>query len=363
MKRIIALVLAVLLTFGLTASLAEEKSAFDNFPRPKIKSEDEIVVAFLRPQLTSEWTVRAVNQVELEFENRGWKSLILPFENDSQVNDMILNAVNNEVDAIVLCNMESVEAKKNAIETARQAGIGVYNVDNQVIDGVIANVTMPNGVAAAEMMYILGEESGWSGGIASLTVESIQVHNERTRTFEAIIGCYPAMTLLDSQDCFSGAGTYLENCYDMTTAWLNKYGTDLVGIVCSADAFAIQANAAAEANANEVNPDLWIAGIDGGSEYFHQIRQNSYYQYSYVQPVEYYVHTMFDVIADIQVEGLNPGEEGCAIKTSGETLYCTGTLVSRENVPQSGEPIQKVFSYYTDDPDAWYNWEGSYICE
>lgn len=72
---------------------------------------------------------------------------------------------------------------------------------------------------------------------------------------------------------------------------------------------------------------------------------------------------MFDVIEDIQVEGLNPGEEGCAIKTSGETLYCTGTLVSRENVPQSGEPIQKVFSYYTDDPDAWYNWEGSYICE
>lgn len=363
MKRFIALVLVMVLALSLSVGYAEEKAAFDNFARPNIKSKDEIVVAFLRPQLTSEWTVRAVNQVELEFQNRGWQSLILPFETDAEVNDMILNAVNNEVDAIVLCNMESVEAKKNAIETARAAGIGVYNVDNQVIDGVIANVTMPNGVAAAELMYVLGEKSKWNGGIASLTVESIQVHNERTRTFESIISCYPALTLLDSQDCFSGAGTYLENCYDFTTAWLNKYGTELVGIVCSADAFAIQANAAAEANANEVNPNLWIAGIDGGSEYFYQIRQNSYYQYSYVQPVEYYVHTIFDVIEDIQVDGLNPGEVGCAISVPGETVYCKGTLVGRDNVPQSGDPIQKVFDYYTDDPNAWYNWEGGYICD
>ncbi len=363
MKRIIGMTLVLVFAFFTVAAYATDAQAFDNYVRPNIKSGEEIVVAFLRPQLTSEWTVRAVNQVELEFTNRGWKSLVLPFESDAEVNDLILSAVNNGVDAIVLCNMETVEAKQNAIRTAREAGIGIYNVDNQVIDGIIANVTMPNGVAAAEMMYILGEKMKWNGGIASLTVESIQVHNERTRTFNSIIGCYAGLTLLDNQDCFSGAGTYLENCYDMTTAWLNKYGTDLTGVICSADAFAIQANAAAEANANEVNPDLWIAGIDGGSEYFHQIRQNSYYQYSYVQPVEYYVHTMFDVIEDIQVEGLNPGDEGCLISTVGETLYCRGTLVGRDNVPQSGDPIQIVFDYYTDDMNAWYNWPGSYVCE
>ena len=363
MKRFASILLALSLVFSLSVGCAEGAAAFDNYVRPNIKSQDEIVVAFLRPQLTSEWTVRAVTQVELEFKNRGWKSLILPFETDAEVNDLILSAVNNGVDAIVLCNMETMEAKQNAIKTAREAGIGVYNVDNQVVDGVIANVTMPNGVAAAEMMYILGEKMKWTGGIASLTVESIQVHNERTRTFESIIGCYAGLKLLDNQDCFSGAGTYLENCYDMTTAWLNKYGTDLNGIICSADAFAIQANAAAEANANEVNPDLWIAGIDGGSEYFFQIRKNSYYQYSYVQPVEYYVHTMFDVIEDIQVQGLNPGQEGCLISRAGETLYCKGTLVGRDNVPQSGDPIQSVFDYYTDDPTAWYNWEGGYVCE
>lgn len=363
MKRIIGVLLALVLVLSLSLSVAEEKTAFDNYARPNIKGADEITVAFLRPQSTSEWTVRAINQVELEFKNRGWKSLILPFESDMEINDLILSAVNNGVDAIVLCNMETVEAKANAIKTARQAGIGVYNVDNQVIDGIIANVTMPNGVAAAEMTYILGEKMHWNGGVASLTVESIQVHNERTRTFQSILDCYVGVTMLDNQDCFSGAGTYLENCYDMTTAWLNKYGADLKGILCSADAFAIQANAAAEANANEVNPDLWIAGIDGGSEYFYHIRQNSYYQYSYVQPVEYYVHTIFDVIEDIQVEGLNPGDDGCGISFSGETLYCKGTLVSRDNVPQRGDPIQSVFDYYTDDPNAWYNWEGGYICE
>ena len=173
MKKLVATIMVFLLVFCVSANLAEKES-FDNFLRPKIKSKDEIVVAFLRPQLTSEWTVRAVNQVELEFENRGWKSLILPFENDSEVNDLILSAINNEVDAIVLCNMETMEAKKNAVETARNAGIGIYNVDNQIIDGVIANVTMPNGPAAAEMMYILGEKSGWKGGITSLTVESIR---------------------------------------------------------------------------------------------------------------------------------------------------------------------------------------------
>ena len=45
-----------------------------------------------------------------------------------------------------------MEAKQDLVDMARGKGIGVYNVDNQMIPGIICNSTMPNGVAAMEMM-------------------------------------------------------------------------------------------------------------------------------------------------------------------------------------------------------------------
>lgn len=109
-----------------------------------------------------------------------------------------------------------------------------------------------------------------------------------------------------------------------------------------------------------MNPDLFVAGIDGGSDAWNYIRSGGYFKYSYAQPFEMFTHKVFEAIEQIQVKGLNPGDEGCILAKSGEVLYSEGLVISQENVPEVGANINSAFDYYDDDPDAWYNWEGTY---
>ena len=74
-----------------------------------------------------------------------------------------------------------------------------------------------------------------------------------------------------------------------------------------------------------------------------------------------FTHKVFECIQDIQVKGLNPGDEGCILSKVGEVLYSEGKVITAANVPAVGANINSVFAYYDDNPDAWYNWEGTYI--
>ena len=69
---------------------------------------------------------------------------------------------------------------------------------------------------------------------------------------------------------------------------------------------------------------------------------------------------MFEIIDDIQVKGLNPGDEGCLLTKAGTAVYATGLVITPDNVPAVGTPIHEVFDYYgmdPEDPDAWFNWD------
>ena len=50
--------------------------------------------------------------------------------------------ITQDVDAVVIYNMEIVGIA-DLILQARQNGIGVYNVDNQLVPGVVANSCQP----------------------------------------------------------------------------------------------------------------------------------------------------------------------------------------------------------------------------
>ena len=73
-----------------------------------------------------------------------------------------------------------------------------------------------------------------------------------------------------------------------------------------------------------------------------------------------FTHKVFEAIDQIQVQGLNPGDDGCILEKAGEVLYTEGIIVTPDNVPEVGANINSIFDYYTDDADEWYNWDGTY---
>ncbi|MBC5689513.1 substrate-binding domain-containing protein [Mediterraneibacter sp. NSJ-55] len=343
---------------GETAAAAE--GSFDEFTRPNIKSADEIKVAYMHTKPEVESQSRSILQSQLEADNRGWEYAEYTYQEDSEWADIFRNLMNQGVDAIIIGSTESMEAKVDLIAEARNMGIGVYSNDNQVVPGVIMNSTMPNGTAAMSLIYQIGNDIGWSGAIGFSTMASIQVHNERILPIQSICDIYSNLSVLETIDAVAGGTDQPTYVNESAKALMQQYGTEMKGWIGSCDYIAMPVAEAAEQSADLIDPDFFVAGIDGGSDCWSYIRSGSYMKYSYAQPFEMFTHKVFEAIEDIQVEGLNPGDEGCIISTPGEVLYSEGVVITQDNVPEPGSNINSVFDYYDDDPDAWYNWEGTY---
>lgn len=334
--------------------------AFDAFTRPRIKKDGKLRVAFIHQKPEVESQKRSVMQSELEAKNRGWEFQDAVYLLDSEWADLFKNLINQDVDVIILGSTESMEAKVDLIQEARNKGIGVYSNDNQVVDGVIMNSTMPNGTAAMTLMYKIGNDIGWSGKLGFTTLATVQVHNERILPIQTICNIYTNLEVLDTADSGAGGTDPATYCADSAKTWFQKYGTELRGVIGSCDFLAMPCAEAAEQSGDLVNPDFFVAGIDGGSDAWSYIRSGGYFKYSYAQPFEMFTHKVFEAVEQIQVKGLNPGDEGCIISEPGEVLYSEGLVITQDNVPEVGANINSVFDYYDDDKDAWYNWEGTY---
>lgn len=358
---VIAVLMLVLCTVG-CASAAEAQEAFDNYVRPRVVTDRPLKVAVLHTRPEVESQQRTMRQVEIEIAHRGWELVDIIWTSDQECRDAMLNAINQDVDAIIMNVTDTLPAKQDLIDMAREKGIGVYSNDNGVIPGIISNSTMPGAIAAMDLVYQIGKDHMWMGNVAVVSVQVIQVHAERTNPAKAVFEAYPAMTVLDDQDPMSGPyATGDVFAFETAKAWFQKYGKELNGVFASCDFLGMPvAEAAMQSSGDSVAEDFWVAGIDGGAAAWDYIRRGTPFRYSYAQPFELYTHSCFEIVDQIQVQGLNPGDEGCLIAQPGETFMAEGIVVTRDNVPEEGVSIHKLFNYYggdPDDPDAWYNWQ------
>lgn len=341
------------------ASTVGDNSAFDEYARPVVK-ESGLTLAYIHNFAYNEAEQRKMGQIQLECDNRGWKFVEANYTEDSEWSDAFKNLINQGVDVIVITNTESMQAKSGLIIQARNEGIGVYCCDSEVVPGIIANATMPNGVATEELFYKIGNDYKWTENLGFLTAETFQVHTERVDPAVATCKSYANLNVYEVQDVLAGGSDFITYSADLVKAWLQKYGTELTGVYTSSDTLAFAAAEAAEQSGDLVSEDFFVSGIDGGSECWAKIREGSYFKYSYAQPFELYAHKLCDIIEQIQVMGLNPGDEGCDIDYSGDILYSYGKVITRNNVPDVGANVHTIFDYYDSDPDSWCNWEGTY---
>lgn len=335
--------------------------AADNYPDLRVKAADKIVVGYMHQTLDSETIKRQTRQVQIEAHQRGWELREAIYEggNQTTIRDAFQALVTQDVDAIVLYNTDPQHYADLVIQ-CREKGIGVYNIDSELSAGVVANSCAPNGVASAMLAYMLGERFTWQANVAFITIPRFQVHMERSEVPIAIFQQYPGMNVVG----YETLGAANVTAYDYCMTFLEKFGEDLDIIFGSWDGVG---NAAAEAAAAQNNTHVIAVGIDGGSEAFANIRKNGVFQASYAQACEMYSHKIMELVEQLQVKGMKPGDPDCLIQFWGETMYSDGTIVTPENVPDAGQPIHAAQAYYDpNDKGAWYFWDdgqGLYMIE
>ena len=109
--------------------------------------------------------------------------------------------------------------------------------------------------------------------------------------------------------------------------------------------------------------ECFATGIDGGTQAYAEIRKGTPFVATLTQCFEVYVHNCCEVMHQVQIEGIAPGDPGSMIPHD-RTIYSVGTLHTPENVPASGTNIHAVFDYYDpDNKDAWYTWGEPYTVQ
>jgi len=359
--KLFALTLVLVFAFGVVALAQETESVTSPtpLPIPRLVEGRPLVLGVQSPGLTSESSQRNWIQAQIEAEERGWKIVanIDVIGIDLQ-RAGLENLINQDVDAILLW-YHIMEGCRDLVIKAREKGIGVYLLDTELRDGAIINPTQPNGVVGAKMTYY---GLGRLKEVGNVLILNSMTHILRQRCFAAqglIANEWPALELLGFENMKNPG--WEKDSFDITQNYLTKYDNDLQWIFAGWDTPGIVAARAVE-EAGLTRDDLFITGIDGGTQAYAEIRKGSPFTATMSQPFEEYCHISFEVINQVQIEGIAPGAPGSMVPDT-RIIYVEPVLTNPENVPDPGTNIHELFtgSYYDPDmKDAWYYWGEPY---
>jgi ribose transport system substrate-binding protein len=342
---------------ALAGQKMESITASEPLPQPRVVEVPK--VAFLGVNMTSESCQRNWWHAQIEAEHRGWDMVgIVDLAETPEQRDALENAINQDVDAIIIMYL-TMEPLRDLILKAREKGIGVYCIDTEIRDGVVINPTQPNGVVGAKMTYYGLDRTRGKGNVLIL---SITTHILRRRTYAArglLANDWPALEVVGYEDM--PIPGWEKAAFDITQNYLTRYGEDLSWIFAGWDTPGIFAARAVE-EAGLTRDDVFITGIDGGTQAYAEIRKGSPFIATMSQPFEQYTHLVFEAIKQIQVDGIGIGEPGSMVPPS-TVLYVDPVLTTPENLPPVGADIHEVFASTYYDPsktDAWYTWGETY---
>ena len=103
---------------------------------------------------------------------------------------------------------------------------------------------------------------------------------------------------------------------------------------------------------------VMVTGIDAGIEACQLIKEGTPMAATYGQFFEAYAHYICEVINQVQIEGIVPGDPNSMVPEGG-ILRFPGMMVDSSNVPEEGDTAYKLHAYDgldPNDPDAWVNW-------
>ena len=348
---------------------------FDDFARPQLVAADETFrLGAIAKDISAESIFRVDHQLQIECAHRGWEYVPVYYETEANYNDAFMSLINQGVHAIVLMNPMSVETHVDLYEMAREMGIGVYSIIGSIDKGIITDIGIPGAVAAMQLLYRIGIDYNWDLDIAAIRCDSQMASSERMYPLIGYLeaGFRPNMRLVVTDDIsalLTSLGSSMMAGQEMARTWIQKYGDEINCIFSYSDNGAMGAAEVVKADGDPDGEKCFVVGIDGGKQSWAYIRDGSPLKYSYAQPMELFAHQMAELIKQIQIQGLNPGDEGCLLDKAGNAIYTEGSIVTKDNVPAVGTSIHCAFDYYDETitgEDAWWNWTdgpGIYMVE
>ncbi len=335
-------------------------TAFDDFKYPNVKTDGNLKVGCLHPLAQYTSVVRILSQLQIECANRGWEYVDGLYESTDQTRDVWEALLNAGCDAIYIEGVDDLESYTDMVEKTRNAGIALYGTETNMSNGVIAIVNSTGATAAMQIFYYMASLRNFDAKVAMGCAMGAQQHVERTAPWFGLMtdtdGVWSGMELVAYED-MGGPNESMQNMYDTTVAWTQQYGDELDIIYGSSDSFG---QMAAEALMTEgyTADDVITGGIDGDSSSFAAILdEENPFSVTYIQNQEEWVHTLCNLMDEIQVQGIAPGEKGSSIPFSGYMIYMEGQMVTKDNIPESGTTIHSIFDYYdADDTAGWWNW-------
>ena len=331
---------------------AVQKDAFDNFPRPRVNT-DGLKFGLIHSAPAWESVRASYEQVQVEAYHRGWTYVDGQFDQESEIRDIWQSLLDQGCDAIILHSFDFIESYADMIAKSRNAGVGVYNTEMEAIEGIVGRCGFAGAAAGIQMAYLLGDMYDWNVNIAIISAMASSAHEERARAFEALSKVFPSFNLLAYEDPGDSASS-IAGSYRIATAWVQQYGDKLDVIVTSADVFA---QVAAQAVQAAGNTHIKTMGLDGDNNSLVALNEGGPFLMCWPQPSGQMIHTVCEMIDQIQVQNLNPGDPGCILTRARETLRVTGSFVDASNLPAVGKPWHSVFDYYDEsNPDGWWNW-------
>ena len=374
MKKIsVVLLLVLALVLGMVAS-AEVGRQFDSFPRPNTKPDGKLKIGVMVNNLTAESMYRWDWQFQIECAHRGWDYISFQYQTDDNYEATFQSALNQGVDALILLNIASGAQWADLYNTAREEGVGVYSLD-QGYGGYVGGITSPGMTMMSELLYRVGSDYNWDLNCAIIYNEPMQAARDRIFPLFGFFdyNTYPNMKLIAKEDVSAiqaALGGTMMAGLEVGRTMMEKYGDQIECIFSYGDNSAMGAAEAIMATGDLTGEKTFTVGIDGGRQSWSYIRNGEPLKYSYAQGFELQAHMLSQIIEQIQVKGMSPGDADCDLLKPQSMIFVKGGVVTKDNVPDIGTSIHQAFDYYdpsiTDPEIAWWLWTdgpGIYMVE
>lgn len=290
------------------------------------------------------------------------------FEKADNFRDSFQTVLNEgDVDAILIHATDQLSSRVDLIAEARNRGIGVYCWDADLVEGSLVNVTVKNGVVGSELFYMAYNDM-YDGkkpfSAASAGWFSMPYMNERTYTWDTIAEVLPQASFYADEDVSAMGLQYgsAYAAYQTTQAWNAKTplkdNIDCILACCDDVVYGLVEGI--KATGDTTGEFTRCATTEGGDTALTYLRNNTPLKYVYCQPYELEAYSVCEIIKQIQIDGLNPGDADCLLTAPGQSYFVDGVVATMDTVPAVGNEYHAIFNYYggdPEDPKAWWNWD------
>lgn len=248
MKKIFALVLAMLMILGLSAGLAEESKG---------------LIVVITPSHSNPYFKTVADVAVAKAEELGYEAQVIQHDDDVTKQQEAFETAIQLGAAAIICDNAGADATIAPVQQAKEAGIPTFLVDREInstgdaVAQLVANNYQGASLVAEYFVELMDEEGGY---VELLGKESDTNASVRSEGFHGVIDQYPDMVMLDQQT----ANWEQTEAYTVMETIIQAQGAENIkGVICGNDTMAM---GVIEACLNAGMTDVIVVGFDGSND-------------------------------------------------------------------------------------------------